>query len=584
MVDLDRRRFLQIAGGAAAATMLDESIARAAAIPANRRHRHPQGRRAHRRPDAGEPLLRPLLRHAARRPRLRRPAPGARCRAASRSGTSPTAPREVPAVPTRASTTSALAFLEDLPHGWTDGQAAFNRGQLRPVGAGQGHDDDGLPRARGHRRSTTRSPTPSPSATPTTARSSAPPTRTATTCGPAGPATTARAAARCSTTTSSATTGRPTPSGSSRPASRGRSTRTSGDGLDAAGSWGWTVRRLHRQLRRQLAALLQPATATPQPGDAAVREGPHRHRTRATGRTSSTSCAPTSQAGTLPQVSLDRRARGLHRAPELAGQLRRLVHLPGPGRPHRRTPRCGARPSLFITYDENDGFFDHLVPPYPQLACHPGRLDGADRPTSSTTASTAARPLRPGPARADDRRLAVEHGRLGLLGDVRPHVGHPVHGGALRRQGAEHHARGAAPSPATSPSAFDFSKTVQKVPALPSTTAGSPSTTSATPPTSRRRPRRARCRARSRAPAPRARPPTTSTSVSSRPRGADHRRPRQPRPPRQPTCRPRLIEPAGPAAQLHGRGRRRAAGHVARQRRLRHPPARAQRLLPPFRG
>jgi len=37
MVNIDRRRFLQIAGGAAAATMLNESIARAAAIPASRR-------------------------------------------------------------------------------------------------------------------------------------------------------------------------------------------------------------------------------------------------------------------------------------------------------------------------------------------------------------------------------------------------------------------------------------------------------------------------------------------------------------------------------------------------------------------
>lgn len=36
MVDIDRRRFLSIVGGAAALTMLDESIARAASIPANR--------------------------------------------------------------------------------------------------------------------------------------------------------------------------------------------------------------------------------------------------------------------------------------------------------------------------------------------------------------------------------------------------------------------------------------------------------------------------------------------------------------------------------------------------------------------
>ncbi len=38
MVDVDRRRFLKIAGGAAAVTMLEQSIARAAAIPASRAH------------------------------------------------------------------------------------------------------------------------------------------------------------------------------------------------------------------------------------------------------------------------------------------------------------------------------------------------------------------------------------------------------------------------------------------------------------------------------------------------------------------------------------------------------------------
>ena len=33
MVNIDRRRFLQLAGGATALTMLDQSIARAASIP-----------------------------------------------------------------------------------------------------------------------------------------------------------------------------------------------------------------------------------------------------------------------------------------------------------------------------------------------------------------------------------------------------------------------------------------------------------------------------------------------------------------------------------------------------------------------
>src|SRR6202044_384678 len=39
MQDVNRRRFLQLAGGTVAATMLSDSIARAAMIPANRRTR-----------------------------------------------------------------------------------------------------------------------------------------------------------------------------------------------------------------------------------------------------------------------------------------------------------------------------------------------------------------------------------------------------------------------------------------------------------------------------------------------------------------------------------------------------------------
>ena len=42
---------------------------------------------------------------------------------------------------------------------------------------------------------------------------------------------------------------------------------------------------------------------------------------------------------------VDRRARGLHRAPELAGELRRLVRLADPRRADRQSRRSGARPS-----------------------------------------------------------------------------------------------------------------------------------------------------------------------------------------------------------------------------------------------
>ena len=73
---VSRRRFLQLAGGSVAATMLSDSIARALADPGEPRDPFDQGRRAHRVPDAGEPVVRPLLRHDARRARVRRSAPG----------------------------------------------------------------------------------------------------------------------------------------------------------------------------------------------------------------------------------------------------------------------------------------------------------------------------------------------------------------------------------------------------------------------------------------------------------------------------------------------------------------------------
>ncbi len=36
-------------------------------------------------------------------------------------------------------------------------------------------------------------------------------------------------------------------------------------------------------------------------------------------------------------------------------------------------PKVWAKTALFITYDENDGFFDHVVPPYPPAGAAQGR-------------------------------------------------------------------------------------------------------------------------------------------------------------------------------------------------------------------
>ena len=46
----------------------------------------------------------------------------------------------------------------------------------------------------------------------------------------------------------------------------------------------------------------------------------------------------------------------------------------------------------------------------------------------------------PWPARADDHRLALDQGRLREFAAVRPHLGDPLPGGALRRDGAADHA------------------------------------------------------------------------------------------------------------------------------------------------
>ncbi|MFD2122026.1 alkaline phosphatase family protein [Streptomyces cirratus] len=60
-------------------------------------------------------------------------------------------------------------------------------------------------------------------------------------------------------------------------------------------------------------------------------------------------------------------------------------------------PAVWAKTAFFITYDENDGFFDHVVPPYPPGLLglgpfHGGRLEGpvpgaaATRPAPTASA------------------------------------------------------------------------------------------------------------------------------------------------------------------------------------------------------
>ena len=65
------------------------------------------------------------------------------------------------------------------------------------------------------------------------------------------------------TNAEAATTGRPTRSGSSGPASRGRSTRTAASAWTRRASGAGRATTVHRQLRRQLVAVLPPVPERP---------------------------------------------------------------------------------------------------------------------------------------------------------------------------------------------------------------------------------------------------------------------------------------------------------------------------------
>ena len=149
MPELNRRRFLQIAGATAGFAALSSSIDRAAAIPAQRRSGTIK--------DVEHIVV--LMQENRSfdhyfgalqgRTRLRRPAPGRRCPAASRSGTSPTAPRTC-CRSTRTPRTSACSSSQGLDHDWAGGHKAWNNGKYDQWIPAKTAGDDGVPDARGH--------------------------------------------------------------------------------------------------------------------------------------------------------------------------------------------------------------------------------------------------------------------------------------------------------------------------------------------------------------------------------------------------------------------------------------------------
>ena len=238
MRPVDRRRFLQIAGGAVAATALSSSVARAAAIAPAVRTRTIKDvehivvlMQENRSFDHYFGSLRGVRGFGDPHPA---PQPSGQpvWNQARRAAVPPDRPRPGPAVHR-----GPRPRLEHHAPG-------AGRRRLRPVGAGQDQHHDGAPhprrhpvplRARGRVHDLRQLPLlaahrhrPQPVLHVDRLRGQRRDRRLA------------GRPARCWTTPRRATTGRPTPSGCRRPGSRGRSTRTAATGLDAAGSWGWT--------------------------------------------------------------------------------------------------------------------------------------------------------------------------------------------------------------------------------------------------------------------------------------------------------------------------------------------------------
>ena len=108
-------------------------------------------------------------------------------------------------------------------------------------------------------------------------------------------------------------------------------------------------------------------------------------------------------------------------------------------------PEVWASTVLIINFDENDGFFDHIVPPTAPASAaegmstvstvneiYPGHPHRHRQLCHGSVRAWRPRPV-PG-------RLAVEQGWLRLLANLRPYLGDPVHREALRGDGIAHHA------------------------------------------------------------------------------------------------------------------------------------------------
>ncbi|WP_410617403.1 phosphocholine-specific phospholipase C [Amycolatopsis sp. lyj-109] len=134
-----------------------------------------------------------------------------------------------------------------------------------------------------------------------------------------------------------------------------------GDGLDAAGGWGW-IEDAYRGNYGDNSLLYFDSYRNAKPGDALYEKARTGTNAKA-GEGYFDRLRADVKAGTLPQVSWITAPEAFCEHPNwpvnygawyIAQVLDALT----------ANPEVWSKTALFITYDENDGFFDHVVPPY----------------------------------------------------------------------------------------------------------------------------------------------------------------------------------------------------------------------------
>ena len=161
-------------------------------------------------------------------------------------------------------------------------------------------------------------------------------------------------------------------------------------------------------------------------------------------------------AGTLPQVSWICATSSGSEHPSASSPAQGAAYIARVLDALTANPDVWSKTVLIVNFDENDGFFDHVAPPappsYTTLERRPGageagrrqhgrrvrRIPGRRRRRHPVRRSVQAPPVRPRPARAAVRDLALEQGRLGQLAGVRPDLDDPLHREALRRRRDQH--------------------------------------------------------------------------------------------------------------------------------------------------